>query len=221
MSETLSLWNKVSRPPANVLKQIKGGRLNGKSNIAPQWRYQVLTEQFGPCGIGWKFTIDKLWTETASGDEVFAFALVSLYIKVDGAWSEPIPGIGGHLMIVKETKGLHNNDECFKMATTDAIGVAAKMLGVAADVYMGDWDGSKYIEREKDDPLAVTLASLNKLKQDWFAANKEELEGKDRNQIKLAFSQWIGETTGEEFRYDDFRDWTPEWMSLCQAALKQ
>ena len=37
------------------------------------------------------------------------------------------------------------------MATTDALGVAMKHLGVAADVYMGLWDGSKYIE-PKDAP---------------------------------------------------------------------
>ena len=40
------IWNKVARPPKTALKQIKGGRLSGMTDISPQWRYEVLTEQF-------------------------------------------------------------------------------------------------------------------------------------------------------------------------------
>ena len=47
-------------------------------------------------------------------------------------------------MVVKESGGLHINDEAYKMAVTDALSVALKMLGVGADVYMGLYDGSKY-----------------------------------------------------------------------------
>jgi hypothetical protein len=39
---------------------------------------------------------------------------------------------------------MHSNDEGYKMAITDALSVAMKSLGVAADIYMGLWDGSKY-----------------------------------------------------------------------------
>lgn len=146
--DNLKLWNDVKQPPATALKEIQAGRLKGKSDINPQWRYQVMTEQFGPCGVGWKYTIDKLWTEPA-GNEVFAFALVSVYIKDGDAWSEPIPGIGGHMLMEQERAGLHANDEGFKMAVTDALSVALKMLGVAADIYMGKWDGSKYADKKQ------------------------------------------------------------------------
>lgn len=40
----------------------------------------------------------------------------------------------------KERSGIHVSDEVFKMATTDAISVACKLLGVGADVY---WDSDK------------------------------------------------------------------------------
>lgn len=143
--KNLEIWNAVCRPPKEALKTIGAGRLKGKSDINPQWRYKAMTEQFGPCGVGWKFEIIKLWAEQGSQDQVFAFAQVNLFLKHDGGWSEPIPGVGGHFMIVKETSGLHANDECYKMAITDAIGTAMKMVGVAADIYAGLWDGSKYI----------------------------------------------------------------------------
>lgn len=139
-------WDALARPPVSALKQIKGGRLQGMTDVNPQWRYQAMTAHFGPCGEGWKYAIDKLWTEPGCEGEVLAFALVSLWVNIEGGWSEPIVGVGGNHMIVKEAKGLHANDECWKMAVTDALSVAMKMVGVAASIYSGLWDGSKYVD---------------------------------------------------------------------------
>ena len=105
-----------------------------------------MTEQFGSCGFGWKFEIVRLWAEPGPDNQVFAFAQINLYVKVNDQWSDPIPGIGGHMLAVMEKERLHANDEGYKMAITDALGTAMKMLGVAADIYAGRWDGSKYID---------------------------------------------------------------------------
>ncbi len=148
MLNNLELWMRFSRPPTSALKPISGGRLKGKTDINPQWRYQAMTAQFGPIGIGWKYTIDRLWTEDGPNGERMAFALVSLFIKHEGAWSDAIQGIGGAAMIANEKSGLVGSDEAYKMATTDALSVALKMLGVAAEIYLGNFDGSKY----KTDP---------------------------------------------------------------------
>lgn len=143
----LSIWDAVKQPPKDALKTIKGGRLKGMTDISPQWRYQVMTEVFGPCGLGWKYTVNRLWTEKGVGDEVMAFADVSLYVSTaTDTWSEAIPGIGGSAMVALESSGPRASDECYKMAITDALSVAMKMLGVGADIYMGKWDGSKYAE---------------------------------------------------------------------------
>ena len=139
-------YKQLSRPPQWALKQIQAGRLKGKTDINPQWRYEAMTNQFGMCGIGWKYEIEKLWTEPGPDNQVFAFAEILLYVKSDSEWSHPIPGIGGHMLVPKEKSGLHANDEAFKMAITDALSTAMKMLGVAADIYAGRWDGSKYID---------------------------------------------------------------------------
>lgn len=141
----MKIWEAVCRPDPRNLKTIRGGRLTGKSDINPQWRYQAMTQQFGPCGVGWKYTIDRLWTEPGVDGVVFSFALVSVSVNVDGHWSDPIPGVGGHKLIEAEKSGLYNNDEAYKMSVTDALGVALKMLGVAADIYLGNFDGSKYL----------------------------------------------------------------------------
>jgi hypothetical protein len=130
------------------LKQIAGGRLKGKTDINPQWRYEAMTEAFGPCGVGWKYEIARVWNEPGEAKQVFAFAEVKLYYKDGDTWSEAVPGIGGHMLIVHEQSGLHCNDEAYKMAITDALSVAMKALGVAADIYAGRWDGSKYATQE-------------------------------------------------------------------------
>jgi hypothetical protein len=48
------------------------------------------------------------------------------------------------MLIVQESAGLHTSDEAYKMATTDALSVAMKQLGVAADIYLGHNNESKY-----------------------------------------------------------------------------
>jgi hypothetical protein len=139
----LTIYKTLATPPAGATKPIAAGRLKGKSDINPQWRIEAMTEVFGICGIGWKYSIDRLWTEAGSDNQVMAFALVSLYVKLDGEWSEAIPGIGGNMIVAVERSGLHTSDEGFKMAVTDALSVAMKFVGVAADVYRGVFD-TKY-----------------------------------------------------------------------------
>lgn len=154
MSETnMQYWDALKHPPESTLKKIMGGRLSGMTDVKPQWRYEIMTKTFGPCGEGWKYTIDKLWTEPGAHDQVMAFALVSVYYRgaEDDQWSAPTPGIGGSMLVAKEVSGLHTNDEGYKMAVTDALSVAMKLLGVAADIYSGYWDGSKYKEPQEPD----------------------------------------------------------------------
>ena len=143
----MSNWEKLSKPPASALKKITGGRLSGMTDINPQWRYKVMTEVFGQCGTGWGYNIEKLWTEDGVEGQKVAFAQISLFTGKDKA---PIPGIGGSMLVAKETAGLRTNDEAYKMAVTDALSVAMKMLGVASAIYEGRWDGTKY----RDEPMA-------------------------------------------------------------------
>jgi len=145
MADNMALWNTLRTPPANALKPIEAGRLRGKSDINPQWRYEALTSALGPCGNGWWFTVNRLWTEPGADGEVMAFADVTLFVKGS---EHGIPGIGGSALIAKERNGMYNNDEAYKMAVTDALGTAGKMLGLAADIYRGTSDGSKYVPRD-------------------------------------------------------------------------
>ncbi len=153
IEDHLICWKKLATPPPEAMKTITGGRLSGFTDIVPQWRYKIMTEVYGPCGIGWKFEIEKLWTEQGVDGGVMAHARVAVYTYTyrdagDPEWSEPIPGVGSSMLIANEHAGLHANNEAFKMAVTDALGTALKMLGVASDVYEGRFE-SKYQQPEK------------------------------------------------------------------------
>ena len=141
--ENLAIYEAVRKVSDNAKRPIVAGRLKGKTDINPMWRIKALTERFGACGIGWKYTITDKRLEQGANGEVAAFLDIDLFVKVDGAWSEAIPGTGGSAFIAKEKNGLYTSDECFKMALTDAISVACKALGFGADVYW-DADRSKY-----------------------------------------------------------------------------
>ena len=154
---SLEIYNKAREVPKEAQKEIKGGRLSGMTDINPMWRIKKLTELFGPCGFGWKYEITEKRLETGGNDEIAAFVDINLYIKHNKEWSEPIPGTGGSSFVAKERRGLHTSDECFKMALTDAIGIACKALGFAADIYFNK-DRTKYTRQ----PASTTEQNINK-----------------------------------------------------------
>lgn len=139
----LSIYQKLSVTPQEARKEIGAGRLKGMTDINPMWRIKMLTEIFGICGIGWKYVITSKRLERGCNDQISAFVDVDLFIKLDGQWSDAIQGTGGASFVANEKNGLHQNDECFKMALTDALGIACKALGMSADIYFAK-DRSKY-----------------------------------------------------------------------------
>lgn len=145
--ELYSFWKKV---PDNAQRTIQGGNLNGKTDINPQWRIEVLTQKFGPVGFGWVTEIIEHWDDVATiGNTIerVAWVRINLRVCVDGKWSLPIEGIGGSKYAGKG-RGSELNDEAFKMAETDAISVACKKLGIGADVYWNK-DATKYTDPTK------------------------------------------------------------------------
>lgn len=144
----LELYQKFADPPEWAKKIIKGGRINGMTDINPQWRIQCLTEMFGLCGIGWRYEIVRQWLETGVPNKIAAFTNINLYVKIADQWSEAIQGTGGSSFVTAEQNGVYVSDECFKMSLTDALSVACKMLGIGSKVYMG----SKYDTKTADTP---------------------------------------------------------------------
>ena len=208
----LELYNLVRKVPENAQKEIKGGRLNGMTDINAQWRIEKLTQVFGPCGYGWKTKIVDMQLREGYNSEQKAFVVIELYVLKDGKWSEPIMGIGGSTFVEKNNSGYYTNDECFKMAYTDAISVACKALGFGADIYWNTSD-SKYSNNSNttSKPTTVTaekaseaqLKMLNAVagKTDYFKLaaaefgykTSAEILKKDVNAIKAKIEEMKGE----------------------------
>lgn len=148
--DNMTIYDAVRSVPPEAIKQIAAGRLKGMSDINPMWRLKRLTEVFGACGFGWKYEITRQWLETGADNEVRGFCNINLYVKVEDKWSEAIPGTGGSSLTTVERNGAYVSDEVYKMALTDALSVACKALGMAADVYY-DKDRTKYtVPEEKE-----------------------------------------------------------------------
>ncbi len=156
--ENMTLYNQFRECPKEAQKAILAGRLKGKTDINPMWRLKKLTETFGPCGIGWVISIRRMWIERgaekhfrndkgeiiSTNTECTANVEIGLKYKYNGEWSEEIPGIGGAMFVELETRGFNTEDEAYKKAHTDAISVACKALGIAADIYYANDPDSKY-----------------------------------------------------------------------------
>ena len=143
MSENMRYYAAMKECPDNAKKVIQAGKLKGKTDINPMWRIKVLTETFGPCGEGWKTENTQYWTTPGAVGEVVAWCSLELRYKEGESWSLPVLGIGGAMLVDTQKGKLTTNDDAFKMAYTDAISVACKALGMAADVYW-DNDRTKY-----------------------------------------------------------------------------
>lgn len=189
--ENLEIYNKVRKVPEEAQKTIGGGRLRGMTDINPMWRIKTLTEQFGLVGFGWYYEITDKWIDTSMAkDEITANVAIDLYVKIDGEWSKAIQGIGGSMLVASEKNGLYVNDECYKMALTDAISVACKALGMGADVYWRS-DNTKYNDVKKNN-VEKKLTNREKV---MAIAEESEVGVKE-------FAKQYGltkETTEEEF----------------------
>ena len=164
--DNLSIYERVRSVPTEAKKAIEAGRLKGKSDINPMWRIKKLTEVFGPVGFGWYTEVVKTWTEVDENSDVAVFVDINLFVKKDGEWSKPIYGNGGNKLISHERKYESGtqvlvpylDDDAYKKAYTDAISVAAKALGVGADVYF-EKDVTKYdTAQSQSEPVQAQVA---------------------------------------------------------------
>jgi len=175
--EKLETYEKLRAVPKEAQKQFNNGKFSG-TDINPMWRIKKMTEVFGMCGIGWYVEVVNREMIKADNGEQSAFVSVNLYIKDEksGEWSKPIYGEGGNSYEKVTRNGISVSDEAFKMAYTDAIGNAAKMLGLGADIWFAN-DKTKYTEERtiQTNFAATKVIDTKKVVFDYLANNAEAL----------------------------------------------
>lgn len=181
--QNLETYEKLRNVPKEAQKQFSNGKFSG-TDINPMWRIKKMTEVFGMCGIGWYVEVVNREMIKADNGEQSAFISVKLYIKDEksGEWSKPIYGEGGNSYEKVTRNGISVSDEAFKMAYTDAISNAAKMLGLGADIWFEN-DKTKYTEERNVTTRVVATKSpeqpkvidTKKVIFDYLANNAEAL----------------------------------------------
>lgn len=154
MSENLALWHLVEKTPIEHTKAITGKSYKGTSP-KPHYLVQKATETFGPCGIGWGFTVEERIEQGAmydSGDfERMHIAKVKVWYKWDGERGE-VEHIGGTSFSGRRKSGdTYTDEDAPKKSVTDALVKALSMIGFAGDIFMGRYDDSKYISELRED----------------------------------------------------------------------
>lgn len=148
MSDNLELWERLGRTdPSHTKAFTRGGGFKGTA-IKPMWSYKRMTEEFGPCGGGWGVGEPTFQVVPGPDGEMLVFCTASIWYGED---RKTVYGVGGDKAVGKNKYGLQTDDEAFKKAFTDAITNALKMIGVGADVHMGMFDDSKYVNALKQE----------------------------------------------------------------------
>lgn len=145
--ENTDLWDKLGKTdPAHTKGFTRGGGFKGTA-IKPMFSYRRMTEEFGPCGIGWGVG-EPSFQVVPAGEEILVFCTVSVW---HGKPDQLVYGVGGDKAVVKQSSGLRSDDEAFKKAFTDAVTNGLKLIGVGADVHMGMFDDSKYVNSMREE----------------------------------------------------------------------
>ena len=132
-------WDKLKTTDPRMTKPIDKGW--GKlTTIDPQWQIMRMTETFGPIGWGWKHENKFVYTDK------LVFAEVTIYWRDDDtkALTNSFGPISSVQNLFKTNAKL--DDEAPKKAMTDAMTKAFSHLGLCADVFMGKFDSSKYVD---------------------------------------------------------------------------
>jgi len=162
-----AIWDALSKTDPKHTKQFK--RAGGFSGTAmkPIWIVKRMTEQFGPCGQGWGINRPEFQVEHTP-DESLVYCYVSIW---HGSRENEIWGVGGDKVRTTRKSGdVFTDDEAFKKAFTDAVNNALKYLGIGADIHMGQFDDSKYVqdltnEFEQEERQEAAMKSSAELKR--------------------------------------------------------
>lgn len=146
-TDKTDLWDRLGKTdPAHTKSFQRAGGFKGTA-IKPMFSYRRMTEEFGPCGTGWGIN-EPSFQVVSAADEVLVFCTVSIW---HGARENIVYGVGGDKPAGKNRNGTFTDDEAFKKAFTDAVTNALKLIGVGADVHMGLFDDSKYVNAMREE----------------------------------------------------------------------
>lgn len=177
MSDNLRIWRKVEKTNPAHTKHVN--QRGGFTSISANYQILAATEQFGPIGVGWGYN---------SGDPIICDTLVMVPVTL---WHGDRGNTFGPMIGCDEWKDKNGrvDSDAPKKAVTDALTKLLSQLGFNADVFLGRFDDSKYVndlkrefaEAEKAASAPPADARINDTTRDWVSDQlaKRQLEALD------------------------------------------
>ncbi len=207
MTDNLDIWNVLSKTdPAHTKQFSRSGGFKGTA-LKPIWILKLMTERFGPVGIGWGVNRPEFHVVQGDGELLVYCTVSAWHTNRDNLmW-----GVGGDKVTAKRSGGSFNDDEAFKKAFTDAVNNALKSAGVGADIHMGQFEDDKYVAAvareyaEAAKPAPPPPETLIDDKQrDWLIGHAERSVG------VAELCKYFGKTSLKAFTVGELepaRDW--------------
>lgn len=194
----LVLWDSVEQTDPEYTKGYKGAGGFSGTAINAMYLVRKATEQFGPVGIGWGWTVlDDRYDKGApiahfvdvAGDKKAALSdhselvhtlKIELWYKV-GDQIGKVTGYGHTPMVYSNKYGIQTENEPAKKSLTDAIKKCLSMLGFSADVFLGDYDDKDYVAQVQAEKSIEKAEN----REAEIAAQKKELTDYIERHIEL------------------------------------
>ena len=192
-NKNMKIWETLSKTNPEFTKPLPGYGGKTLTTIDPMYQIQMMTEIFGPVGKGWKYNVEYKYQDGL----IFAEVCVQYY--EDHKWYEygPVCSVQN---LSKKNGGL--DDEAPKKAMTDAMTKAFSHLGMSADVFLGKFDDSKYVENlEKE--FATKVVEIPKKKQNGKKNIRLDMDQFNIDQIRKAIKNINGLKGLRDFKKDN------------------
>ena len=137
-TDTMTLWSSVAETDPSMTKRVN--QRGGFTSICAQYQVMRATQQWGPCGDRWGYSV--VYSTLCGKTAVLIFADVTLWFpgEHERAGFGPIRGCN----ILVDEKG-RIDDDAPKKALTDGLTKGLSQLGFSADVFLGKFDDNKYV----------------------------------------------------------------------------
>lgn len=217
--ENKALWKRAFTTDPAAVKPITGKQYKGNSP-KPYWIVERLTDEFGPCGIGWGFTILNERFERFGETESLHVAVVRFWYEHEGKRGE-FEQVGQTRSSYVTSKGNFTVDEdAPKKSVTDALVKCASYLGFAGDIFSGMWDDSKYVAQAAEE-WDQRRAANDPDRAAWLEAKKAAIFGaKSVGELKGVLAEAIGiaHDQNDSLAIDQLNAWADE--KKAQAKVK-
>lgn len=137
----LNLWDRVEKTDPKFTKQanVKGNRL---TSISPQYQIYNATKEWGPYGSAWGFTDIEFDYSLSESHGLVVFKAMFFYGGSAGGKFD----ISNSISLWKDNARTKIDDDFAKKVETDTLTKALSKLGFNADVFMGRFDDSRYVD---------------------------------------------------------------------------